>query len=328
MLTKYIMVSAVYAILSVSLFVSALGAAIVAPDLGACSSFALHGHAGVAAEGTSSTVYGNVGGDDSITGFGTAASISNGYNVYQSTDTASIDCAASKDIAYSFAENSICLNILPASNLAGLTLLPSVYCIATGFQLTTGALTLDGNGSCDSVFIFQTLDTIITSINTDVILINGAQATNIYWQSGSMVSLADYSTFRGTILAFAGITIGTGTTLVGRALAKVESVTLDGLDSVSLPTLSVNGGTNCTGTYNASAMASATTSHTTTASASTSNSSLTTGHTTTTASTSTVTTSADNESTGSTTSAATSSSISTVFIYQAIVALVIIVFVL
>jgi hypothetical protein len=260
-----------------------------APLLGGCARFALHGGAGVSASGGSGTlIYGDVGGDNAITGF-PPAQVSSGYQVFSTpSDTPNTLCMNDKTIAYNAAKASTCTSTLQTSNtglvncsttsngtttytyvnsanctnsggtiisslsssdLSGLTLVSGTYCTASGFmRLTSGSLTLDGGGSYDSVFIFQCASDIITSTNTNIILINGAQSKNIYWATGSAVTLADSSTFRGTILAHTGIVLGTSTTLIGRALAGT-SVTMAGNDRVVLPELTSQGGSNFTGPY-------------------------------------------------------------------------------
>jgi hypothetical protein len=56
----------------------------------------------------------------------------------------------------------------------------------------------------------------------------GARATNVFWQVGSSATLGTTSAFQGTIMADQAITVGTGATLTGRALARIAAVTLDG----------------------------------------------------------------------------------------------------
>jgi type VI secretion system secreted protein VgrG len=60
-----------------------------------------------------------------------------------------------------------------------------------------------------------------------VLLINGAQACNVFWQVGGAATLGAASTFSGTILANAAITAGAGTAIDGRAFSVTAAVTLD-----------------------------------------------------------------------------------------------------
>jgi Ice-binding-like/Bacterial Ig-like domain len=114
--------------------------------------------------------------------------------------------------------------VLPA-DIGGETLPPGVY-MTTSAQPSlgiTGNLTLNGNG----VYIFQIVSTLTTAAtNSDVILSGGATAQNVFWQVGSSATLGTTTTFAGTIMAQASVSLDTGATLNGRALARTGAVTL------------------------------------------------------------------------------------------------------
>lgn len=114
-----------------------------------------------------------------------------------------------------------------ATELGGQTLNHGVYDSTDGTFQITGTLTLDGQGDPSSVWIFKTASTLITASNSNVSLINGASHCNIFWQVGSSATLGTGSTLRGTVMALASITLNTNATLLGRALARNASVTLD-----------------------------------------------------------------------------------------------------
>ena len=112
-------------------------------------------------------------------------------------------------------------------DLGGLTLTPGVYKQSSS-ELITGNLTLDGGGNANGTWIFQIGSTLTTAAgNSQIILINGANAHNVVWQVGSSATLGTNTIFQGTILAQASITLTTGATLNGRALARTGAVTLD-----------------------------------------------------------------------------------------------------
>ena len=119
---------------------------------------------------------------------------------------------------------------LPTAELGGLTLAPGLYKSAPGsFAITSVDLTLDAQGNPNAVWIFQMPSSTLTVGNgRQVILAGGAQAGNIFWQVGSSATLGTTSIFKGNILAYASITVNTGATLDGRALAQTGAVTLDG----------------------------------------------------------------------------------------------------
>ncbi len=113
-----------------------------------------------------------------------------------------------------------------STDLGGQTLTAGVYSSASSLGLT-GALTLDAAGDPDAVFVFQAGSTLTTATSSQVVLIGGAQACNVFWQVGSSATLGTGSAFRGTILALTDITVTTGTTVEGRVLARNGAVTLD-----------------------------------------------------------------------------------------------------
>jgi hypothetical protein len=116
--------------------------------------------------------------------------------------------------------------VLPA-DLSGLTLAPGLYTNASTVMLSAGNLTLDAQGDVNAVFIFQIGSTLTTIGSTQVILAGGAQAKNVYWQVSTSATLGTNSIFQGNILALQSITLDTGATLTGRALARNGAVALD-----------------------------------------------------------------------------------------------------
>jgi Ice-binding-like len=111
----------------------------------------------------------------------------------------------------------------------------AVYTAAGGtFAITNGDLTLDAQGDANAVWVFQSAAALTVGLSATprrVILVNGAQARNVFWQVGSAARIEDGSTMVGTIIAPAGVTISTAgqtvqTTLIGRALGLAASVTM------------------------------------------------------------------------------------------------------
>jgi len=113
-----------------------------------------------------------------------------------------------------------------SGDLAGRTLTPGVYTSASSLGLS-GALTLDAQGNPSAVFVFQAGSSLIVGSGSQVNLIGGAQACNVYWQVGSSATIGTGAAFVGNILALTSISMTTGATLNGRALARNGAVTLD-----------------------------------------------------------------------------------------------------
>ena len=111
--------------------------------------------------------------------------------------------------------------------MSGLTFAPGLYKTSSTVKLSAGNVTLDAQGDVNAVFIFQVASTLTTIAGTQVVLAGGAQARNVFWQTGSSATLGTNSIFKGTIMALESITLKTGATLEGRALARNGAVTLD-----------------------------------------------------------------------------------------------------
>ncbi len=130
----------------------------------------------------------------------------------------------------------IAISTIPA-DLGGMTLMPGVYCSASSMGLT-GALTLDAEGDSNAVWVFQTGSTLTTAAESSVVLINGADACNVFWQVGSSATLRANTTFVGNIFALTSITLNTSAEVFGRVLARNGAVTLD-TNIVTVPACNV-----------------------------------------------------------------------------------------
>lgn len=111
-----------------------------------------------------------------------------------------------------------------SGDLAGLNLVPGLYKF-TGEAKATTHFTL--TGGANDVWIFQIGTGLVVSNGVHVTLAGGAQASNVFWQVGTSADFGTTSVFQGTVLADASITLQTGATLNGRALAFSGTVALD-----------------------------------------------------------------------------------------------------
>ena len=135
--------------------------------------------------------------------------------------------------AYNTLAGLPCGTVVGTANIGGTTLAAGVYCSASSL-LITGDLTLDGGGDPNATFVFQAGSTLTTSGN--IVLINGAQAKNVFFQVGSSATLGvGPATWQGNILAFTSITLNDDVTLNGRALARNGAVTLGNRNVITLP---------------------------------------------------------------------------------------------
>jgi hypothetical protein len=105
---------------------------------------------------------------------------------------------------------------------AGNATLPAgTYISATGSSIdVSGDLTLDAAGNSNAVWVFQApSSTVITAVNSRILLSGGAKASNVWWYVGSSATLNGGTIFQGNILASASISMGTLSTSCGRLLA-------------------------------------------------------------------------------------------------------------
>jgi hypothetical protein len=209
--------------------------------LGTAGSFAVLGGSAVTNTGPS-TINGNLGVDPgtSITGFppGTV----NGAT--HSADAVALQAKTDLTTAYNDAAGRIPAATV-SGDLGGSTLTPGVYKSASSLGLT-GTLTLNAQGNPAAVFIFQAGSTLTTASASDVSLINGARACNVYWQIGSSATLGTASTFVGNILAYTSISLNNDVTVSGRALARNGAVTM--IDDTITPTACAANTDTTTGT--------------------------------------------------------------------------------
>jgi len=126
-----------------------------------------------------------------------------------------------------------------AGNLANLVLAPGTYTAAAGtFMIQGGDLTLDAQGNPNAVWVFQMAASLTVggpgaAFPRSVILVNGAQAKNVFWQVGTAATInaAGGGTMVGTIITQSGAAISTAgnvniVTVDGRVLSLGASVTL------------------------------------------------------------------------------------------------------
>ncbi len=237
------------------LLAAAPGFAQTAPSLGSAQSFAVLAGSTVTNTG-SSTVTGNLGVSpgSAITGFPPGVVVSGTTHAGDATAAAA---QSSLTTAYTDLTGQACTQDLTGQDLGGKTLTAGVYCFSTSAQLT-GTLTLDAQGSAGSVFIFKIGSTLTTASGSSVVLINSGSICNTFWQVGSSATLGTTTSFAGSILAQASITLDTGANVTGRTLARTGAVTLDtnsvtvtcptGSAPTSCPVISVSPATLSNGT--------------------------------------------------------------------------------
>ena len=255
-------VATLAALFSVGLLVALVGgaqAASSAVPLGAADSFVVLAGAGVTNTGPT-TLNGDLGTfpTTTITGAGSLTITGTNHAGDGVTQQAKTDLVTAFNNAAGQGPTSPI-----AADLGGQTLTAGVYNSSSSIGLT-GALTLNAAGNPNAVFVFQAGSTLTTASGSQVVLTNGAQACNVYWQIGSSATLGTGSSFKGTSIAQASITVTTGASVEGRVLARDGAVTLD-TNTITKPScVSAPATTAATTTAPATTTAATTTAATTT----------------------------------------------------------------
>ena len=195
-----------------------------APALGSTACYGLFSANGPVSNAGSTHVSGDV---------GTNVGLTTGFNplfvagtIHPIPDGSTVACAADLLNAYSYL-NTLPADIellYPAQFGNNLVLTPHTYVMnsATTF---TGNVYLNGAGDSNAVFVLQLNGALTTSTFSNVILMNGTQAKNVFWKVEGAVEINDYSVFNGTIICNNGaVSLNTGVSLNGRALTTAGAL--------------------------------------------------------------------------------------------------------
>src|SRR5438067_147182 len=212
-----------------------------AAGLGAAGSYAILAKTGIS-NVTGSTVTGDVGLSPAaasfITGFSLVADSTNVFSMsssvvgkvyaanYSVPSPSNLTTAiGSMETAYTDAAGRTTPDFLElgTGNIGGLTLAPGLYKWTSAVTIPTGVTIAAG---ANDVWIFPTSGDLSIAAAKNVTLSGGAQAKNVFWQVAGQATLGATSHFEGIILCKTAITLQTGATMHGRALAQTQ-VALD-----------------------------------------------------------------------------------------------------
>jgi hypothetical protein len=117
-------------------------------------------------------------------------------------------------------------------DIGGTSVAPGVHAYTSSLAIT-GTVTL--NGTSSSVWIFQVGSTLTANAGSVVLLTGGALAKNVFWQVGSSATLDATSTFAGTVIAQASVSLAgaAGTNVAGQLMALTGAVTISNADNVN-----------------------------------------------------------------------------------------------
>lgn len=198
-----------------------------APDLGSIANFVLFTSGGAVGNTAISHLNGDVGTHvGAITGFGLPTVVNGSI---ESANAVTLQAKSDLEAAYQQLFNTVPTNTThtPAFGL-GETLLPGVYAIAAAGSLG-GTLILNAQGDPNAVFIFKFGGAFNTGAVSSVQLINGAQASHVFWIAEGEIAMAAATSMQGTMIANNGaISLGANGIMVGRMLSTLGAVSIYG----------------------------------------------------------------------------------------------------
>jgi len=191
----------------------------VAPKLASTECYALFSSDGPVTNTGITTVTGDI---------GTNVGLTTGFDpllvtgtIHPIPDVSTAQCAADLIDVYNYLSNlPYDIELLyPAQFGNNLVLTPHTYLLNAATQLTD-TIYLNAQGNEDGVFVLQLKGALSTGTYSKVVLINRAQAKNVFWLIEGAVDINNYSVFRGTIVCHNGAlgALNTGVVLEGRAL--------------------------------------------------------------------------------------------------------------
>ena len=207
------------------LYVASPALAATAPPLGLVEQFGALGGSGVTgASGSGVIVNGDVGSSPTATIINfppSSVDTASGFVVHQTNDgvvqQARADATAA---ALDLASQEIGSTVL-APQLNGQVLVAGSYSFAAEADLAAlGTLTLNGPG----VFVFNVNSALTANVGSNVI--GTAEPCSVFWRVGTDATLNGNSFF-GTVIAAAGVTVGSSANVTGRVVAGT-AVTMAG----------------------------------------------------------------------------------------------------
>jgi hypothetical protein len=203
-----------------------------APVLGSAADFVIFTTNGAVTSNVTNSLMthltGNVG---TNTSGGTSTGFGNVNGIMQDNNIASNLAAADLLIAYEQLD-ALIPNNFPAPLLGnGVTLNAGTYFI-NGAAVLNGNLILNGQNNPNALFVFQIQGSFSTNALSQITLINGAKACNVFWKVEGLVDMSAGTVMKGTIVANnAAILMGIGSTLDGRLLSTTGAITVNGIDA-------------------------------------------------------------------------------------------------
>lgn len=208
-------------------------------DLGTASSFAVLGGGAVTGSAPPTLITGNLGSVGALTGFTALSTQVTGTTYAPGGSVVPVQATTDLAIAYADARDRALAPVTLLTNalIAAGPLPPGIYQSTPAITITSD-ITLDAQNDEDATFIFQVTGALNTTAGKNMNLINGAKASNVFWQAAGAVNLAATTVFYGTLLANGAAILGADATIPGgRVLTKTTAITLNSANIIASPAL-------------------------------------------------------------------------------------------
>lgn len=161
-----------------------------------------------------------------FTGYATSAQITGSVYAADMADPTPINLTTAVNnmiTAYNDAAGRLSPDFLELGTgaIGGKTLTPGLYKWTTSVTASSDIVI---SGEPNDVWIFQIAQDLSLAPTVKITLEGGAQAKNIFWQVAGEVVLGTTTHFEGVVMSMTGITLQTGATFNGRALAQTAVV--------------------------------------------------------------------------------------------------------
>lgn len=200
-----------------------------APELGEAGCYGLFSSDGPVENTGTTNIVGDVGCNVGLT---------TGFNpllvtgsIHSIPDNSTANAAADLLVAYDYLNGLVAdIELLyPAQFGNHLVLTPHTY-LLDGATTFTDTVYLNAQGVEDAVFLIKIEGALETTVNSNVVLINGTQAKNVFWLVNGAVDVFDNSVFNGTLVTQGAVNIYSGAELNGRALSAVGALSTSAID--------------------------------------------------------------------------------------------------
>jgi hypothetical protein len=209
-------------------FALATNAQVPIISLNSASSFGV-----IASTSVTTSAQTTINGDLGLTPGGTlTGSLSINGSTYTGNDPVAIAARADAEAAFETGSAITNFTDISGKDLGGQVLNAGVYRF-TSIAHLTGILALDAQGSATAQFIFQIASSFASTAGSSFVLLNGAQACNVFFLVGHTAGIGAGTAFAGSVLAREMIALDTSAVVIGGVYSLGGAVDLNGNAVVS-----------------------------------------------------------------------------------------------